>query len=75
MTLLEILRLDARLDRKQLADRSGVPVRTIRELESGRVRRPTQRTLGPLADVLDVPVSRLALDFAGKTGPDARAAA
>lgn len=63
MTLLERKRLDARLDREALSAKSGVPVRTIRELESGRVRTPKLDTLAPLADALDVAVSELALDF------------
>lgn len=75
MTLLERLRLDARLSRNELAIRTGVPVRTIRELESGRVRNPRLDTLGPLADVLPATVSALASDFRTQPDPDIPAAA
>lgn len=63
LTLMERTRLDKRMSRVQLNQVSGVPVRTIRELESGRVKRPTQDTLEPLADALELSVSALAEDF------------
>lgn len=69
MTLLEKLRLDARVDRPTLAEKSGIAIRTIRALESGSVANPTQPTLTALADALtatgrvQVAVSDLALDF------------
>lgn len=75
MTLLERLRLDARLDRFALSRKAGVPVRTIRELESGRVRTPKLETLAPLADALGVAVSELAIDFrSGPVAPTGEAA-
>lgn len=64
MTLLEIKRLDARMTREELAEKTGLAVRTIRALESGGVRKPKLSTLEPLADELGVGVSELALDFA-----------
>lgn len=63
LTLLERLRLDADLELELLSERSGVPVRTIRHLETGQVRRPQLKTLRPLARALDCKVSALAEDF------------
>jgi transcriptional regulator with XRE-family HTH domain len=47
-------RARALLTQEQLADRSGVSVRTIRQLETGRVRRPRSETLRRLADALEL---------------------
>lgn len=63
MTLLEELRLRARLTRDDLATKSGVPVRTIRNLESGQVRNPADRTIFPLADALEVEPVELMQSF------------
>jgi tetratricopeptide (TPR) repeat protein/transcriptional regulator with XRE-family HTH domain len=43
-------RLDARMTQEQLADKSGVSVRTIVELERGQVQRPRHDTIRRLAD-------------------------
>ena len=43
---------DARLTQEQLAERSGLSVRTVRELERGRVRYPRPESLRLLAEVL-----------------------
>ncbi len=64
MTLLEQMRLDAHLSRAHLAAETGVSERTIRELESGRVRRPQLDTLVPLATRFHMSVSDLAANFA-----------
>lgn len=63
MTRLEQMRLDAGMTRVGLALRTGVPARTIRELETGNVRRPRLATLAPLAEQFDVPASELLADF------------
>jgi transcriptional regulator with XRE-family HTH domain len=52
-------RYDAGLSIEELAERSGVKARTIREVESGRIRKPRVQTLAPLAQVLGVPTSDL----------------
>ena len=44
----------ALLTQEQLADRSGVSVRTIRQLEAGQVRHPRSDTLRRLAAALGV---------------------
>lgn len=63
LTLMEKLRLDKRMSRDDLHSRSGVPLRTIRELESGRVKWPKQETVQPIADALRVKPSMLMEDF------------
>jgi transcriptional regulator with XRE-family HTH domain len=45
-------RTDARLTQEQLAERSGLSVRTVRGLERGRVRYPRPESLRLLAEVL-----------------------
>jgi transcriptional regulator with XRE-family HTH domain len=52
---LQRRRLAARLTQLELADRAGVSVRTIRDLESGRVHFPRATTVQLLAGVLGVP--------------------
>lgn len=69
LTLLERLRMDARMTRDDLAAKSGIPVRTIRALERDGIRSPRLETLVPLADALSGPgavvaPSELASDFA-----------
>jgi transcriptional regulator with XRE-family HTH domain len=59
MTRLEQLRIDRFLTPEQLAEQSGVPARTIRNLEAGEVGRPRLTTLRPLAEFFDVPPSEL----------------
>ncbi|MFF2378429.1 helix-turn-helix domain-containing protein [Streptomyces xiamenensis] len=54
-----------RMTQRQLADRSTISVRTIRDLESGRVQRPRDETLRLLADALELAESdRADLDAA-----------
>lgn len=50
--LLHAWRKRALLTQEQLADRSGVSVRTIRKLEAGQVRRPHSQSLQRLAGAL-----------------------
>src|SRR5258706_6762133 len=47
-------RLAAGLTQEDLAGRSGVGVRTLRELERGRVARPQRNTVSLLADALSL---------------------
>ena len=47
-------RTEASLTQEQLAERTGLSVRTIRDLERGRVRYPRPGSLRLLADVLDL---------------------
>jgi transcriptional regulator with XRE-family HTH domain len=47
--LLLDLRVQAGFSQEELADRAGLSVRTIRELEAGRVRRPRRESVRLLA--------------------------
>ncbi|HEV8172723.1 MAG TPA: tetratricopeptide repeat protein [Actinoplanes sp.] len=47
-------RLLRRLTQEQLAEGSGVSIRTVSNLESGRVARPHRDTVGRLADALEL---------------------
>ncbi|WP_433081949.1 ATP-binding protein [Dactylosporangium sp. CA-052675] len=51
---LRASRLERGLTQDELAARSGLGVRTLRELERGRVARPQRNTLALLADALDL---------------------
>jgi transcriptional regulator with XRE-family HTH domain len=59
MTRLEQLRVDALLSREELAERTGVSVRTLRHLEANPPRRPRIQTIKPLALYFRVPASTL----------------
>jgi tetratricopeptide (TPR) repeat protein/transcriptional regulator with XRE-family HTH domain len=47
-------RLVRRLTQEQLAERSGLSIRTVSNVEGGRVGRPHRDTVGHLADALDL---------------------
>lgn len=53
--VLRAHRLAAGLSIEGLAERCGISVRAISDIERDRVRRPQRRTLTVLCDVLDVP--------------------
>jgi tetratricopeptide (TPR) repeat protein/transcriptional regulator with XRE-family HTH domain len=53
-TLLRALRMSAGLSQEELADRSGLSIRAISNLERGRVRWPYRHTLRSLADALEL---------------------
>jgi transcriptional regulator with XRE-family HTH domain len=53
-TLLRQARLAARLSQEELAESSGVSVRAINYIESGRTRKPYRRTVQVLADALSL---------------------
>jgi transcriptional regulator with XRE-family HTH domain len=44
----------------EVASASGVPVETLRKIESGRIPTPAFFTVVALADALDVPLAELA---------------
>jgi DNA-binding SARP family transcriptional activator/DNA-binding XRE family transcriptional regulator len=52
--VLRRFRRRAALTQDELAQRSGLSIRTMRDLESGRVRRPRQASLDRLANQLDL---------------------
>jgi DNA-binding SARP family transcriptional activator/tetratricopeptide (TPR) repeat protein/transcriptional regulator with XRE-family HTH domain len=53
--LLREWRIAAGFTQEQLAERSGLGIRTIRELERGRVRRPHRESVGLLSTALGLP--------------------
>ncbi|GAA2975206.1 helix-turn-helix domain-containing protein [Actinokineospora diospyrosa] len=65
--LLRFHRLRVRLTQEELAERTGVSVRAIREVESGRARRPQRRTARLLAGGLGLAGDR-ETEFLGFTG-------
>lgn len=52
--VLRARRITTGLTQQQLAQRAGVGVRTVRELERARVGRPQRTTLELLADALEL---------------------
>jgi len=72
-TLLKAWRKRALLTQEQLADRSGVSVRTVRKLEAGQVRRPHSQSLQRLAGALELTgQERAALSTAQQAAPAVR---
>src|SRR3989440_10308688 len=55
-------RLAARISQEELAERTGLSVRAISDLERGRTRRPYPRTRRLLVDALRVPDAATVLD-------------
>ena len=67
--LLRAARLRAGLTQEQLADKSGVSMRTISDLERGRVARPRRGSVDLLLGALDLdPTTRTALLAAARSG-------
>lgn len=69
-SLIRTHRERAGLTQRQLAERSGVSLAAIRDLEQGRSRRPRRESARRLARALDVPDAELARTL----GPDEGAA-
>ncbi len=46
------LRAQRSLEQKELAELSGVPLQTIKDIERGKTVTPRQKTLRPLAEAL-----------------------
>ncbi|MBM7773270.1 transcriptional regulator with XRE-family HTH domain [Actinokineospora baliensis] len=67
--LLRFHRLRVRLTQEELAERTGVSVRAIREVENGRARRPQRRTARLLASGLELAGERES-EFLGFAGGD-----
>jgi DNA-binding SARP family transcriptional activator/tetratricopeptide (TPR) repeat protein/DNA-binding XRE family transcriptional regulator len=63
--LLRRLRIRAGLSQKELAERAGLSVRTLRYLEGGGVARPQAASIRKLADALGLDPDELARLFAG----------
>lgn len=74
-TRLRAARLGALMTLEELAERSGVSVRAISDLEHGRTGRPHPRTVRLLADALGLPPSAAGLFVAGDGARDGSAAA
>jgi transcriptional regulator with XRE-family HTH domain len=66
--LLRKLRLQKELTQEELAERSGLSVRTIRRLESGESANPQVGTVQRLADALDLDPDERAQLLAAATG-------
>src|SRR5690348_3261477 len=67
--LLRRHRLAAGLSQEALAERSGLSVRGLSDLERGARRAPRAETIGMLADALDLsPSERAALAAAARSG-------
>jgi len=72
--LLRARRGEAGLTQEELAERSGLSVRAIRDLEHGRVARPRRETVRMLATALGLPEDghEELLQLARKSAPRAR---
>ncbi|WP_212822587.1 BTAD domain-containing putative transcriptional regulator [Catellatospora sp. TT07R-123] len=57
---VRLLRQQAGLTQPELAERAGLSIRAVRDIESGRVDRPRAATIGQLATALGVAGSELA---------------
>lgn len=62
MLRLQQLRLDARLSRAALAERTGMTYAQLRNIEQGATPNPRVDTLGKLADALNARPSELLMD-------------
>jgi transcriptional regulator with XRE-family HTH domain len=52
--LLKVLRVQVGITQEELAERSGLSIRTISDFERGRTTTPHRRTIALLAKALDV---------------------
>jgi DNA-binding SARP family transcriptional activator/tetratricopeptide (TPR) repeat protein/transcriptional regulator with XRE-family HTH domain len=68
--LLASLRVDRGLSQEALAERSGMSVRAIRDLERGRVERPRPTSIALLADALALTDAERAAVEAAASAPD-----
>jgi transcriptional regulator with XRE-family HTH domain len=59
-TRVAAMRLLRNLTQTQLAERSGIPLRTLQRVERGEVADPSVRVILALADVLSCTVEELA---------------
>ncbi len=55
-------RITAGLSIAELAERSGISIRAIADIEAGRVRRPQMATVRRIAEALDVAVTDLLVE-------------
>jgi transcriptional regulator with XRE-family HTH domain len=55
----------------EVAAASGVPVETLRKIETGRIVTPAFFTVASLASALDLPLAQLASECAGPARPAA----
>lgn len=58
-TLIRVLREQAGLTQEELADRSGLSIRAISDLERGRTTKPHRRSVAALAGALGIEGSSL----------------
>ncbi len=73
--LLAGLRVDRGLSQEALAERSGMSVRAIRDLERGHVERPRPTSVASLADALALTDAERAAVEVAASDPDGRAGA
>lgn len=59
MNRYELLRYERGLTRNEVAEQSGVPLRTVRALENGQSNRPSAPTAKALADFYGITVAEL----------------
>jgi DNA-binding SARP family transcriptional activator/tetratricopeptide (TPR) repeat protein/transcriptional regulator with XRE-family HTH domain len=71
--LLAGLRVDRGLSQEALAERSGMSVRAIRDLERGHVERPRPTSIASLADALALTDAERAAVEVAASDPDGRA--
>jgi DNA-binding SARP family transcriptional activator/transcriptional regulator with XRE-family HTH domain len=68
--LLSRLRVDRGLSQEELADRSGMSVRAIRDLERGRVERPRRTSIALLCEALALTDGERAVFMRAAIDPD-----
>lgn len=60
---LRIARLKAKLSQQELAKRANVQRSAISAIEDGRTKKPTERLIGTLANILGMPAAELESDI------------